>query len=597
MFEIAAVGGWTGPPPPVPPSCTDQYGSCFRWASQGPCETLSSFMNVRCPLSCGRCESAHILDPCTPVEDTVGPGSIAKTFARALTLEKHQPSLINSDPPIILLDEFTIAAADIAASAERVGGFGSPGSSCAFNPSTCNSSSMSCLPVDGSACWEDPTLRDLEKQMLEVVNLPAENCEPLRFVRYRSSQSFGPHHDAQGQSGIAPHTPGGPRVWTLYVFLSAPDAGGALRFPALNLSVDARAGRAVLWPHLLDDDLATVDERTVHEGVAVKEGGYKMGVNLHCHRSNLRTRVLAGCESTGLSHVFNYESAPGASPLHDAIGFHAIGAVAELIGAGADVDAADAKGQTPLHVAAGRGQLQAMAELLGAKANIAAADVDGATPLHEATFQGQAQAIELLLSAGAPINAAAKFGATALHLAAKHGMAEAAKVLLAHGADVHAANSKGAAPLHLAARHGHPVVIEALVAGGAAVDARDAVGATPLHSAAAEDQEEAVRALARAGAPLDAAAGRGMTALHLCAVLGKPAALAALIEAGADVHATERTGATALHLATSKGYDELVAALRKANQTTVEVVSTVAVGALVLWLCAVIGRRVRERAR
>ena len=88
-------------------------------------------------------------------------------------------------------------------------------------------------------------MRDLEKQMLEVVNLPAENCEPLRFVRYRSSQSFGPHHDAQGQSGIPPHTPGGPRVWTLYVFLSAPDAGGALRFPALNLSVDARAGRAV----------------------------------------------------------------------------------------------------------------------------------------------------------------------------------------------------------------------------------------------------------------------------------------------------------------------------------------------------------------
>ena len=43
--------------------------------------------------------------------------------------------------------------------------------------------------------------------------------------------------------------------------------------------------------------------------------------------------------------------------------------------------------------------------------------------------------------------------------------------------------------------------------------------------------------------------------------------------------------------------DELAAALRKANQTTVEVVSTVAVGALVLWLCAVIGRRVRERAR
>ena len=66
-------------------------------------------------------------------------------------------------------------------------------------------------------------MREFEAQMLEVVNLPAENCEPLRFVRYRSSESFGPHHDAQGQSGIAPHTPGGPRVWTLYLFLGKPN--------------------------------------------------------------------------------------------------------------------------------------------------------------------------------------------------------------------------------------------------------------------------------------------------------------------------------------------------------------------------------------
>ena len=75
--------------------------------------------------------------------------------------------------------------------------------------------------------------------------------------------------------------------------------------------------------HLLDDDLVTVDERTVHEG-AVADGAYKMSVNLHCHRNNLRRRVL-GC-GHGLSHVF--ESAPGAAPLHDVIGFHAIGAVA-----------------------------------------------------------------------------------------------------------------------------------------------------------------------------------------------------------------------------------------------------------------------------
>jgi hypothetical protein len=49
-----------------------------------------------------------------------------------------------------------------------------------------------------------------------------------------------------------------------------------------------------LWPHLLDGDLVTPDMRTEHEGTEVVEG-VKLGVNLHAHRSNLRTRVLAGC--------------------------------------------------------------------------------------------------------------------------------------------------------------------------------------------------------------------------------------------------------------------------------------------------------------
>ena len=49
-----------------------------------------------------------------------------------------------------------------------------------------------------------------------------------------------------------------------------------------------------MWPHLLDGDLVTPDMRTEHEGAKVVEG-VKLGVNLHAHRSNLRTRVLAGC--------------------------------------------------------------------------------------------------------------------------------------------------------------------------------------------------------------------------------------------------------------------------------------------------------------
>ena len=110
--------------------------------------------------------------------------------------------------------------------------------------------------------------------MLEVLQLPAANCEPLRFFRYAVGETFGRHHDAEGQAH-APNTPGGPRVWTLYLFLtgeSTHQRGGAFRMPRLNVSVEAQAGRAVLWPHLLDADLVTPDMRTEHEGAPVLEG-------------------------------------------------------------------------------------------------------------------------------------------------------------------------------------------------------------------------------------------------------------------------------------------------------------------------------------
>ena len=95
-----------------------------------------------------------------------------------------------------------------------------------------------------------------------------------------------------------------------------------------------------------------------------------MGVNLHAHRSNLRTRVLAGCVATGssatlspaattttttplVSHTFGFESSPGATPLHDLVGWHGVAAVPMLIKAGAEVDARDDAGTTPLMIAAG----------------------------------------------------------------------------------------------------------------------------------------------------------------------------------------------------------------------------------------------------
>ena len=84
----------------------------------------------------------------------------------------------------------------------QLGARDSSGSSCG-QKEVCSSASLSCVPVPGGDCWSEGAMRGLEARMLEALQLPAGNCEPLRFVRYRSSESFGPHHDAPLDGHVA----------------------------------------------------------------------------------------------------------------------------------------------------------------------------------------------------------------------------------------------------------------------------------------------------------------------------------------------------------------------------------------------------------
>ena len=243
----------------LPCTAGDRYESCYRWAAAGQCASLPQFMDLQCPVSCDRCDHKAI-DPCEGVEDAAGPGAITSTFSRAASLTSLRPTVLSEDPFILMFDEFARAdeVEEIASLAEDIG-FGASGSSCGFksvHKSGCNSASMSCIPVTGGSCWSHEAMRRFEERMLEVVQLPAENCEPLRFFRYDEGETFTLHHDAAGQDDIPEDTPGGPRVWTLYVFLAAAASGGSFDFPRLNISVAAKPGRAVrlagLQPALSD---------------------------------------------------------------------------------------------------------------------------------------------------------------------------------------------------------------------------------------------------------------------------------------------------------------------------------------------------------
>ena len=88
-------------------------------------------------------------------------------------------------------------------------------------------------------------------------------------------------------------------------YLNTPEAGGGTRFPRIGggLTVQARKGRALLWPSVLDSDPYARDDRTDHEAKPVR-AGVKYAANYWLHMYNYRDKSEAGCE--GIAYADNW---------------------------------------------------------------------------------------------------------------------------------------------------------------------------------------------------------------------------------------------------------------------------------------------------
>ena len=111
------------------------------------------------------------------------------------------------------------------------------------------------------------------------------------------------------------------------------------------------------------------------------------------------------------------------------------GLAADLLAAGARVNATYKGSVTPLFIAAQNGHRELAADLLAAGALVNALRKDGTSPLHIAAHQGHRGLAADLLAAGALVNAPDKSGATPLYQAARNGHRELVADLLAAGAD------------------------------------------------------------------------------------------------------------------------------------------------------------------
>jgi hypothetical protein len=102
----------------------------------------------------------------------------------------------------------------------------------------------------------------------------------LVLESYKRHHDFLQYHQEEAQQY-------GDRILTVFLYLNDVEEGGATSFPELNLTVVPKAGRALIWPNVLDSSPAEIDWDTEHVAKKVIKGE-KYGANVWFHLKPFR---------------------------------------------------------------------------------------------------------------------------------------------------------------------------------------------------------------------------------------------------------------------------------------------------------------------
>jgi prolyl 4-hydroxylase len=139
-------------------------------------------------------------------------------------------------------------------------------------------------------CRDNEVPTRVHERMSKVMGIPAVNSEDLQLLKYEVGQFYRTHHD------FIPHQvdrQSGPRLLTFFLYLS--DAGGGgTNFPTLDMTINPKQGRALLWPSVYDSDPLKDDPRMFHQALEVEEGT-KFAANGWIHMYDYVTPQAEGC--------------------------------------------------------------------------------------------------------------------------------------------------------------------------------------------------------------------------------------------------------------------------------------------------------------
>lgn len=273
-------------------TCLNQNGACTFWATIGECEKNPAYMLLQCSPACQSChklifEERCPLDPFAPVAWTPNNG-LNKMFERIIDsgdYSQYNPQVlcrpgtpnehVGDCPWVITLDNFlnetecqrVIELGDILGRhvSEDVGKRNADGTYGSVQSERRTSTNAWC----NEGCMDDPIVEAIAERLENLTGIPNNNSEHLQLLEYQVGQFYESHHD------FIPHhakRAQGPRILTVFIYLNDVEEGGATYFNDLDLTVQPKQGRVLLWPSVLDSNPVLQDHRTHHEAQPVIKG-------------------------------------------------------------------------------------------------------------------------------------------------------------------------------------------------------------------------------------------------------------------------------------------------------------------------------------
>jgi len=298
MAKIASDGSMN---PELVPECQNQDEQCSFWASTGECEKNPLYMKVNCAPACKTCSFIDVEARCA-FDDSIRENrtwqveGLNNMFTDIID-KNPDAQVLSEDPYVVVIDDFLneedcqhLIDAGTARGykpSTSVGEKKKDGSYASLNTNTRTSSNTWCL----EECYNHEATKTVIEKLEALTGVPDSHQEYLQLLHYDVGQYYHSHHD---YIDFHNQRPMGVRILTAFLYLNDVEGGGGTLFNKLNITVEAKRGRVLLWPSVLNDAPDTKDERTYHEALPVLQGT-KYGANAWMHQRSFKEAYERSC--------------------------------------------------------------------------------------------------------------------------------------------------------------------------------------------------------------------------------------------------------------------------------------------------------------